>query len=647
MLFRNPEVFYFLFLALIPLIVHLFQLQKFKKIPFTNVAFLKKIESNTRKSSNLKKWILLATRTLGLLAILFAFSQPYISDKSTLTSGETTIYFDNSLSISANLSNGNRFKNLITAMIENASPQTNYNLITHSKEYRNLSYSALKNALLNLEISTKKHNTEHFLLKIQENSLNKTKTLSKNILITDFQNYKYSMFTNVTREINTISSENQPFSNLSIDSLSFASSQPDYLDLTVFIQNRGPEKKDIPLAVYNGKNLITKQIFSIGSNTTTPIQLTLKKESNFLGEIRITYNDTFLFDNHFYFSLSNPSKTKILSIGKPLPFLTKIFTADEFEFSQRSIQSIDYNTLQSNDLILLNEVKSIPSGLMHRLKSFASDGGTLVIVPSSNSDFEMERELTGTKAVIPYSKKTDSLKITNLNTTHPFFKNVFNKKVTNFSYPFVKASFQQTNGILSSIVSYENKNPFFGKLQGDRKIFFFTAPLNESNTNIKNSPLIVTLFYTLGQLSFKQPQLYYQINSQSTIDVKTKLEKDEILSIHTPDNSFIPLQKAVQNKVEIDLSNQELKAGFHYVLRKKDTVAVFAMNNPKNESNSEFLDIKPVRNTNKNIVIYDSPKALFEAINDFNEVNWLWKWFISIAIVSLLAEILLLKFFKV
>ena len=81
MQFKYPAVFYFLFVLIIPIVVHLFQLQKFKKIAFTNVQFLQKISLETRKSSRLKKLLLLATRMLCFLALLFTFSQPYFGDK--------------------------------------------------------------------------------------------------------------------------------------------------------------------------------------------------------------------------------------------------------------------------------------------------------------------------------------------------------------------------------------------------------------------------------------------------------------------------------------------------------------------------------------------------------------------------------------
>ena len=42
MLFKHPELLWALLLLLIPIFIHLFQLRRFKKTPFTNVKILKK-----------------------------------------------------------------------------------------------------------------------------------------------------------------------------------------------------------------------------------------------------------------------------------------------------------------------------------------------------------------------------------------------------------------------------------------------------------------------------------------------------------------------------------------------------------------------------------------------------------------------------
>ena len=101
--FNHPNILYALLALVIPIIVHLFQLRKFEKVPFTNVAFLQQIILQTRKSSKLKKWLTLITRLLTLAAIIIAFAEPYFGSnkKNKLVENELVIYLDNSFSMQA------------------------------------------------------------------------------------------------------------------------------------------------------------------------------------------------------------------------------------------------------------------------------------------------------------------------------------------------------------------------------------------------------------------------------------------------------------------------------------------------------------------------------------------------------------------
>ena len=97
MQFKHPEILYFLFLLLIPILVHLFQLRRFKKEYFTNVQFLKELSLQTRKSSKIKKWLLLATRLLILTALIIAFAQKKKKKKeANAITNQTYILVDNS-----------------------------------------------------------------------------------------------------------------------------------------------------------------------------------------------------------------------------------------------------------------------------------------------------------------------------------------------------------------------------------------------------------------------------------------------------------------------------------------------------------------------------------------------------------------------
>ena len=188
MQFKNPEILYFLALLIIPILVHLFQLQKFVKIPFTNVAFLQQLEQQTRKSSRIKKWLILACRLLLFSAILFSFSQPFFSNKKATEKLHTFIYLDNSLSTDSKGEKGNLLQISAQEIIKNTSKNDIYSLQTNTNFYKNITKKELKDILLRIKNTTKSLNFNSIYLKTKQNQSGKTKTLSNLIYISDFQN---------------------------------------------------------------------------------------------------------------------------------------------------------------------------------------------------------------------------------------------------------------------------------------------------------------------------------------------------------------------------------------------------------------------------------------------------------------------------
>jgi hypothetical protein len=146
-------------------------------------------------------------------------------------------------------------------------------------------------------------------------------------------------------------------------------------------------------------------------------------------------------------------------------------------------------------------------------------------------------------------------------------------------------------------------------------------------------------------MSLKYPKLAYRIDQENTIEIGTKVRKNEILSIAKDNISFMPLQQTYQNKVILTTKEQPLKAGFYKVLKENTKIKDLAFNYPKEESLLNFLDIDMLKKINKNSTVSSSISEVFKQINKNNEVHWLWKWFLALAFVSLLLEILILKFY--
>ncbi|MDB2385086.1 BatA domain-containing protein [Polaribacter sp.] len=645
MQFKNPEFLYFLFLLIIPILVHLFQLQKFRKTAFTNVAFLKKIEQQSRKSAKLKKWLILATRLLLFTSLVIVFAQPYFGTETSTKQQHSFIYLDNSLSMTSKGKKGELLQNGINELLENGDKTAIYSLQTNSKFYEKLSYEELKKVLITTKYTNKKTEIPTVLLKINNLKKEKTNTLYNAFLISDFQNINYLNFTDVNNTINLIKLQSTRKENISIDSVYYTNAINNST-IHIVVKNQGVAKNNVPIAIYNNDELTSKQVFSIDENEDKTIEFQLQNNANFKGKIELTYNDTYLFDNVFYFAISKPKKIAVLQIGKPNNYLKKIFTNKEFNLSETTQKNIDYNSISKQQFILLDELENIPESLQNSLLDFTKNGGEIAIIPNKKIQVNSYNALMSKLGFGKVQRQfNDTLQITKINFEHPLFNNVFSKKTTNFQYPFVTNSLDFSTSYASAILSLENKKPFVqSKTVNSGKAYLFSSSIQKENSNFTNSPLIVPLFYNMAKLSFKQNRLFYRTNETNIIDIPVSVRKDRVLQLSNKNSSFIPQQRTYQNKVALTVDNIE-DNGFYDVKLESNLLETLAFNQTKEESNLLFLNEELLAN-NKNITVSNSVTNGLNQVYAKNEVQWLWKWFLGLAIVSLLLEILILKFFK-
>jgi len=648
--FKYPAIFYFLFILIVPILIHLFNLKKFKKIEFTNVQFLKKISIETRKSSQVKKLLILATRLLCFTALIFTFSQPYLGNKKIEDNRHYYIYLDNSESLNTNGNNGNLLKTATHDIIENSPENERYSLLTNDDLRINISKKELKKDLRNIQISNNITSFEDKINAIERELKNKSNDLYKILLISDFQYFTKKInnkFTNVTRPFSVVKLTSNVKNNISVDSVYISTYNTYEKVVSVVIKNQGDEKNDIPIALYNSSKLINKRSFSILKNEEKILEFPIENFHQFKGKIQIDFNESFMFDNVFYFTINSSKKTSILTIGKSLPYISKIFNSNEFNYSSSSLQNLNYNSISSQQLIILNQIQSITKVLESSILKFIENGGNLLVIPNKNIELNTYnsffKKINSGEILNKYK---DSLKITTINFEHPLFRDVFTKEVRNFEYPAVALNYTH-NLKGNAILMFENKTPFLHEVANSfSKIYLFSSPLDIQSSNIVNSPIIVPTLYNMAKQSLELTKPYYILQKENTIEISKKIEKNEILKISNQKKSFIPSQINFANKVVLSTINEPKTAGFFDITLNRDTLNYLAYNNSPNESLLTFYDLNTVKKENKNITIFSSIKEYFKEINEKNKVQSLWRLFLAIAIVSLLLEILILKFFS-
>lgn len=646
MQFKHPEFLYALFLLLIPIIVHLFQLRRFQKEYFTNVEFLKKVQLQTRKSSQLKKWLTLLARLMAIAAVVIAFAQPFIPhSQEALQPTERIIYIDNSFSLQQKGEQGELLKQGIQQILKNLPDDQQVTVLTNDEVYHHENLNALKNELLDIDYSSTDDSFKTIALRVQ-NLIDQKKTTQKQfIAISDFQEKNLKELPNFPKEVEVqlIPLRGNQQVNFSIDSVYISADSHDNSELEVQVSASKENEESIPVSLYRKDKLIAKSSvgFDHDARATTTFSL------NEIGddfEGRVVIEDRSLkFDNTAYFSLQKAEKVKVVVINgdkKKGAFLKRIYSRPEFDWREENYRELDFNTLTDAHFIVLNELEVIPNGLENILSKHLEKGGSISMIPARKIDINSYNKLLNQLHAPLYSDYSiDELKITSINFGHPLYSNVFDGEVENFQYPKVEAKLNTSLAGSSSILSFNDGTPF---LWESNRVYMFASPINIEESNFTRSPLVAPTFYNMAIQSLKLPQLSYTIGKFNEVVVPVDLKKDEVVHLENESDNFIPQQRRLSNRVELKLQDLPEKAGTYQLMLKNQKIGQLSFNNDRSENELVFSDLSefPEAHIHKNI------KEFFTAEINKNQVDYLWKWFVIFALIFLIAEVLLLKLLK-
>jgi hypothetical protein len=640
--FKNPEILYFLFLLIVPILVHLFQLRRFKKEYFTNVRFLKALSIQTRKSSKTKKWLLLACRLLLLTCIIIAFAQPFFESKDNKNANnELYIILDNSFSMQAKGKKGELLKRAVQELLEETPENVNFSLLTNSENYWNTDIKSVRGALQNLKYSATPFQLDNIMAKIKAHKSAFKKDI---VIITDAVGLDKKQLKNsdTTDSPLFIIPKAEQKNNVSIDSVFINKTLENFYEISVQISGYGDDFKPIPISLYNENKLIAKTIVTLDTKKKN-LNFTIPKQA-FHGYFSIVDNGL-SYDNTLYFSISKAKKTNIISIGEPAKsnFLSRIYTSEEFNFNNYTLSALDYNKLEEQDAIVLNELDEIPQALVTTLKSFVEKGGNLIVIPSAIGSITNLNSFISNFGNLRFNSLENREKlITKINFNHPIFNSVFENKVTNFQYPKTKNSFVLSSSSPAAL-SYEDQSVFLTSIANSAAaVAVFAAPINIENSNFQQSPLIVPTFYKMAMNNQNNGVNALIIGHNNPHLTEVSLNKDAILTVKGSEEQFIPIQQILNNKVKMTFNDYPEQAGNFSIFNKKEWVENISFNYNRTESD--------LASANDNILsdykTIESIQSLFDTLQTDRTDNQIWKWFVIFALLFLISEMAIIRFVK-
>jgi hypothetical protein len=678
MKFLFPTFLFALLAIAIPIIIHLFNFRKFKKVYFTNVKFLKEVKQETQSKSKLKHLLVLCSRILAIIFLVFAFAQPFIPSENTsavIGDKAISVYVDNSFSMMAESEQGNLFEESRKRAREIADafkPSDKFQLITNDFEARHQRLVNKEEFLILLDeisISPAVKKISEIISRQQDLLLKQSELNKFAFLISDFQkpitdvpNWKNDSLVKVRMLPVTPNRGN----NLYIDSCWFESpviragqnqelkvriknaSDIPYENISGKLLSRGKQKAPASLDIESNSSEIISMPFTIGD---AGLNQGVVKITDF----PITYDDDFFFS--FYVDPNLP--ILIINGEKESPYFKSLFGKDDyFILNNVSEKNIDFSQFQQNKLIVLNELKTISSGLAQELKKFTGSGGTMLVVPSKDIDLESYKTFLIVNGINHYTTlDTADAKVIKINTSHQLLKNVFEEIPDNLDLPVSQAHYRLGKSSRSGeeeIIKLQNGDAFLSKFPaGKGAIYLSAVPFSEGFSNFPKHALFVPVMYNIALYSQIKLPIFYTTGRDEIVENPMPGVKNEILKISGSNNfEIIPEQKNVDGKQQLIVHGQIKIADNFKLLSNNDTIAGLSFNFDRAESvlsyipSDELLSAIETNGLSNYSILNPNQKEVGAALEELNLGRRLWKLCIIFALLFLLIEIALLRYYK-
>ncbi len=669
--FLHPEVLWALLALSLPIIIHLFNLKRYKKIFFSNLQFLSNLSTENKKRSNLKKWIVLLLRLLALASIIIAFAQPYAStqnNKQALHSENFSIYIDNSFSMNAETEQG-----IALDVAKNNAFQLINSFPNHSK---------IKVYSNELAIGSPSLNKEQAIAKIQEIipspviaklsdkirkiNIDKKEENIRIYIFSDFQKNQ-SDFENIEIDSSTtitlLPLAIQRTSNLVVDSCWF---QKPFHQLNqveeIFVRVKNSSTTDfskIPIKLSINNTTKSEINFDIKKNSSAILKFKYYNREVGIQNGKIDLDDyPIAYDNSLFFSYYINEKNNILSINQDTPnkYLNNLYSGSEsFNLINKNKAFLFSENTDNYQLIILNRIDKMESGFRHILTKYIENGGRLLMIPNENVDQSVNQFLSEIAAPTLLEIDTSLQKLAKIELNSEIYQNVFEKLKDNARLPDIFKHFKikKTKKLFGEILLQTKGNaPLLTKnTYGNGQLYLLTTQLDSKWTNLITHPIVIPTLINLTRNLNNSAKLYHQIGYSKGI--KIKQNKKNSKQFHIINNKlkidFIPEQAKHFEKGMILFPQQQITIAENYSISQNDSIInSCSYNYSRLESIPEYYNESEINQLIKEylgqISINSQNKTkLSELLNEQNNGNQYWKIFMILCLFFVISETVVVK----
>jgi hypothetical protein len=672
--FVNPSFLWALLVLAIPVIIHLFHFRRYKTIYFSNVNFLKEVQQERNNIRQVKRWLLLLSRLLLLFFLVMAFAQPLLKGKTSGQIGKNavSVYLDNSYSMGLKNKGVELLewgKDRATEIVKSGSEADEYLVLTNDlkvEEQRWKSREDALNYINSVQVSDKSLPLETILQK-QLYLFSKSKSdFLKNYMVSDFQQ---SALTSLKFEKDSLHSHY--FVHLAADNVKNI-----YVDSVWMVNpvNRLGNSNTILYRIKNSSELDVESL-SVTLKINNEVQavrelnlmteetridtlyFTVYKEGWQLAEVSIT-DYPITMDDQFFFSFEVKKTRKVLEIvdGNTPNIVKSVFGNDEWmEYQQKESGQLDYSDFQSYDLIVLNELENVSSGLENSTLQYIQSGGNVLLIPSATANQSAYSSVLAAVGGIQFSDiKQGKYNLLKPNLSDPLIKGIVAEFPANTVMPNISKYFPIATGSRvrqQNILVLNNNEPLLARFPVENgNLFIQTVPNLASFSEFQNHWSYAPIIYNIA-LAGGMGNSLYVINGQNEwVVVENKLErKDDVVTLSNESMELIPEQRVLNNRLFVNIGQSDEITSGHYAVGLGDkTLANLSINLNRLESEMKFANEAELRKDFPEVAAISSglnPSAV-QNIQLNSNGKPLWRICLILALLFLISEVLILRFMR-
>ncbi|RYZ50343.1 MAG: hypothetical protein EOP49_14155 [Sphingobacteriales bacterium] len=610
----------------IPILIHLFNLRRYKTVYFPNTRFLKDVQLHSRKQSQVRyKW-LLAARILFLIFAILAFAQPFLDRSRTKddTNRLQVVYIDNSGSLS--LKKGSvtlleRAKDAARKQVEQSAPGSRFLVITNDKpaSYKPMPAEKALAVLGEIDFSPATKPASHIFSMVQGLVQTEGFPAADLYYFSDFQKNAFPAQPD-TSQLHQVYFHGMPVraekaANVYIDTAYLTNpvlqtGQNNRLIVRTRQAGKMPAEDPVLQLSVNGQVKSAQGLsFSDGKEVSGEVERidTMGFQVNGSGwqRIMLTVNDLAVrFDDTFRITARSAANLSVLVVNEsqPNPFIQAAFRAyNGYRLDQKSTAE-DADWKQYN-LVILNGVTDLGGNLGKKMSQALAQGQSVCLFPGMTSDYaRLNAGLQQIADIRITGLDSSSQMVSSLQQGADLVRDLFDRIPENVQLPTARWHYIIQAGLTANqqaILSFRNGDPFLAQyMPGRGRLYVAAAAADLSAGNFTGSYFFVPFLYQMTAQSNGGNS--YALTAGSTQPVYIPMSNAQERSmVHLYGNGLdlIPAQRPSGAGLDLFLANSVHRADFYTLASSSGDSTAIAINQDRLESRLSYHEEGDLRSS--------------------------------------------------